>query len=206
LTASDIAVALRGLTEAERAELLALLSDAEVEQASLPEDDRPSISSFLEEIRREHALRTADPAAWLVADEAHKAAVERHMQRLLAGVAPGDDISSWFHAWSAARQEAAKLAAEEGHPPPGADGPDAAEAVEADDAELDGDATDGPTLPLATQRDVQYARAVQRAARPGAPTPADAAADRMLRDDEVRNAWAGAFPSRRDPAVHSDGV
>jgi len=78
------------------------------------------------------------------------------------------------------------------------DEPDAAEAVEPDE-----DATDGPPLPRATAADVEYSRAqaavdrVQRA-KPSVQTEDEA--------EQIRAAWANAFPGRRDLTVHSDGV
>jgi len=174
-------------------------------EVEAPEDDRPPIADYLAQIREEHTARSADVQQWLVADAVHRAAVDRHVQRLLADhAAEPDSIGTWFHVWAEARHEAVALAAAEGFPPPGSDDLAAAAADEPDD--------DAPALPRATAADIEWTRATERAARPArapaqaAPLPNDTAADRALWDAEVRSGWERAFPSTPDPALHSDGV
>jgi hypothetical protein len=120
LTPGDLITALAGLSVEDRQSLLRLLQQREAMEAEAPIDDRQPLAELVEQCRREHASRTADPEARLAADAEHQAAVERHMQRLMADRSeePGD-IAGWLRLWREVREQAVEAASAAGHLPPG---------------------------------------------------------------------------------------
>jgi hypothetical protein len=75
-------MALAGLNQNEKLELLELL---ELREQNKPEpviDTRPSLDELFHSYNDKLAERSGDPAAWRAADEAHRAAFDRHIGRL----------------------------------------------------------------------------------------------------------------------------
>jgi hypothetical protein len=118
LSKADVAAALRGLSDAERAELLALLLDAEQEAASMPVDDREPLEAILDRICHEAAEASDDPPAWWAAHEAHEARRKFYYDRLAAERPEPVSVGAFLSAYSATSIRAGELAAADGFPEP----------------------------------------------------------------------------------------
>jgi len=118
LSKADVAAALRGLSDAERSELLALLLDAEQEAASVPVDDREPIAAILDRIHNEAAEASDDPQAWWAAHEAHEARRKFYYDRLAAERPKLDSAGAFLSEYFAISIRAGELALADGFPEP----------------------------------------------------------------------------------------
>ena len=118
LSKADVAAALRGLSDAERAELLALLLDAGQEAASVPVDDREPIAAILDRIHNEAAEASDDPQAWWAAHEAHEARRKFYYDRLAAERPKLDSAGAFLSEYFAISVRAGELASADGFPEP----------------------------------------------------------------------------------------
>ena len=118
LSKADVAAALRGLSDAERAELLALLLDAGQEAASVPVDDREPIAAILDRIHNEAAEASDDPEAWWAAHEAHEARRKFYYDRLAAERPEPVSVGAFLSEYSAISVRAGELASVDGFPEP----------------------------------------------------------------------------------------
>ena len=152
LSAGDVIAALRGLTEAERAELLDLLQAAEEEESAKPEDTRPPLDQLLEQARQQSAAKSGDPDAWLAADAAHAESRAAHYRRLMGECgASMQDIAAYMSASLVAWTQAGNLAIADGFPDPDRKQVVAPEPAEREEAMQ--------TLPRATRQDIEQSRA-----------------------------------------------
>jgi hypothetical protein len=173
LTASQLKQALSGLSLAERHELLQLLEARDRIEAEQPQDTRPPLSHYVEQIRQECAARSPDPGAYLKACAAHEAAAAAHRERLMAERSTPEGIGARVTASLQVFSEARELAARDGFPDP-------------DGARKEPEATKVPPepgrrpLPRATADDIVQTRARDRTRAPPAATPAaDEAEDKL---------------------------
>jgi hypothetical protein len=107
LSADEIAAALSGLSEAECAELLALLEREKQEAETQIDDPRLSLASMLAKADRDYAALTESPEQYIAAVAAHRAARDKHR------VDPPDDgdVGSWLARHLDAFRQASKLVA-----------------------------------------------------------------------------------------------
>lgn len=148
---------LRGLTDGEKRELLALLELRDRLEAEGPADDRVPIADYLDRVRQECAAKAPDPDAWMAADAAHQAAADRHCARLLAEHdATTDDVGAWLCAFSQVHAEARALAIADGFPDPDS-------AVKREAREPEPDLPERSKLPRATRMDIEQSQAKERA-------------------------------------------
>lgn len=117
LSTSDIAAALRGLSEADQAELLELLQAAEAERAAVPVDDREPLDAMLQRAHEEAAAKSGDADAWWAAHKAHEARREFHYSRLEAERGEAQSIGDLIGGVLDALNESIRLATEDGYPP-----------------------------------------------------------------------------------------
>lgn len=118
LSKADVAAALRGLSDTEQAELLALLLDAEQEAARVPVDDREPIAAILDRLHSEAAEASDDPQAWWAAYEAHEARRKFYYDRLAAERPEPDSVGAFLSEYSAISVRAGELASAGRFPEP----------------------------------------------------------------------------------------
>ena len=120
LNREELSRALNGLSLDDKRELLELL---ELREQNKPEpviDNRPTLDELFLSYNDQLAERSGDPDAWRAADEAHRDAYQRHMDRLsserprLPGQPTLDLMYQLFRELDALATEAAIA---DGHPP-----------------------------------------------------------------------------------------
>lgn len=137
LSGADFPRVLAGLSPVERLELLQLLQAQEVTEAERParwkeiDAHRVPIEHYLKAVKQEYAGRTADPAAYLAALDAHEAAAAVHRERLRAEREAPDSAEAHLAAFADVWRQAAELATRDGFPHPDQE---AAETTETDTA------------------------------------------------------------------------
>jgi len=152
LTAEQLSQALAGLSLTDRQQLLSLLQERERLEAEKPIDNRPSLESFVDEDRDQAAAASSDPAAYVVAWDAHLDALLRISARRAKVTVPAWGQCPSSEALAAEFREVVELARAEGCAPPWeVVKPPEPEAPPPDSLEV----MKRKSLPRATQRDLQ---------------------------------------------------